>query len=529
MATSSPDPRAEDPFLQRRVTYVLRAVAALLFVFLVYTALEALVEEDWVRFDSTAAHIHAAVMLFLAAAAIYCGRGRRTVREIYLADATGLLATGVMLAVLSSYSHVGYRPEFTMLTGTTIVVVGRSAFVPSTTLRTAVLCGLLAIPIGVLTWTTYVGYVPPTPAGTATEYPGMSPAGVTVYILLWWTASSVLASSVSRVIYGLRREVDRARRVGQYALEDKIGEGGMGQVYRASHAMLRRPTAIKLLSGAGEEQLRRFEREVQLTASLTHPNTIAVFDYGRTPDSVFYYAMEYLDGWNLEELVDAHGPQPAARVIHILRQVCGALAEAHDAGLIHRDIKPANIILCERGGVSDVAKVLDFGLVKALESNEADVAETSTNAVMGTPLYMSPEAIAKPEEVDARSDLYALGAVGYFMLTGHPVFVGDTVVEVCGHHLHSEPKPVSEWVQDAPADLEAVLRRCLEKKRGDRPRDATELAAALAACGAAEAWTSTASKAWWKEHGSARKGAAPERTSVRDTVAVSLAERMGSS
>ena len=219
-------------------------------------------------------------------------------------------------------------------------------------------------------------------------------------------------------------------------------------VYRARHALLRRPTAVKLLQPdkAGVENLLRFEREVQLTATLSHPSTVVIFDYGRTPEGVFYYAMEYLDGLDLERLVRVDGPQPAGRIIHILAQVCGALAEAHDAGLIHRDVKPANIILTERGGMPDIPKVVDFGLVKQFATlGSADTATTvvgvtAANTIVGTPLYLSPEAITG-RDLDGRSDLYALGAVGYYLLTGEPVFSATSIVEVSAHHLHSVPVP----------------------------------------------------------------------------------------
>ena len=196
---------------------------------------------------------------------------------------------------------------------------------------------------------------------------------MTLNVATWCAVTIAIATVGSRVIFGLRTEAARVKRLGQYTLEHKIGAGGMGVVYRASHAMLRRPTAIKLLppERAGEASLVRFEREVQMTAQLSHPNTVAIYDYGRTPEGVFYYAMEFLDGINLEDLVRTHGPQPAGRVVAILDQVCGALNEAHGSGLVHRDIKPANIILTERGGEPDVAKVVDFGLVKPLVADES--------------------------------------------------------------------------------------------------------------------------------------------------------------
>ena len=315
--------------------------------------------------------------------------------------------------------------------------------------------------------------------------------------------------------YRLRRRVRDARRtaerLGRYTLEARIGEGGMGEVYRAQHAMLRRPTAVKVLrrDRLSEEAVKRFEREVQLTSELTHPNTIAIYDFGRTIQGDFYYAMEYLDGISLDALVDKHGPQPEGRVIHLLGQICGSLSEAHDVGLIHRDIKPANIILCRRGGMADFVKVLDFGLVKQI-GVEANADTTSTRTVTGTPLYMSPDLIQSPI-VDARSDLYQVGLVGYYLLTGTKPFRAETVVEVCAHHLSTPPEPPSQRLgKPVSPDLEAILLRCLDKQPEERPRDAHSLASELLACREAGRWTSAAAQAWWAEFGPPAHTAEPE-------------------
>jgi serine/threonine-protein kinase len=320
-----------------------------------------------------------------------------------------------------------------------------------------------------------------------------------------WLMMTLLATGASRVIYGLRREAREALRLGQYVLEEKLGEGGMGMVYRASHAMLRRPTAVKLLrqERTGEASLARFEREVQLTARLTHPHTVTVFDYGRSDDGVFYYAMELLDGASLESVVAEAKTLPPERVAHVLYHVADALAEAHEIGLIHRDIKPANIILCRQGGRHDFPKVVDFGLVKDLEGG-AGVSLTQADVITGTPLYLSPEAITAPETVGARSDLYSLGAVGYFMLTGEHVFTGKTLVEVCSHHLHTAPVPPSTRVaRPVPGDLESVVLDCLAKDPAARPGSAAELCRRLEACDCLGRWTNDDAQAWWTEHGPA--------------------------
>lgn len=336
-----------------------------------------------------------------------------------------------------------------------------------------------------------------------------------VYILrsAFWVLMTLLVISaiviflamlfIARQQRSLQQATLAAKQLGQYALEEKLGAGGMGTVYKAKHAMLRRPTAVKLLNveQMSESAIARFEREVQLTSSLTHPNTVSVFDYGRTPDGIFYYAMEYLDGLNLEDVVKRFGPIPESRLVYILKQACGALAEAHSAGMVHRDIKPANIFLTCRGGVHDFVKVLDFGLVKSLDvADQANL--TNPNTVTGTPYYLSPEAVSHPDQVDARADVYALAAVGYFMLTGTPVFSGSTVVDICMKHMKNTPEPPSVRMgKPVSKSLEALMLRCLAKVPDDRPKDAANLFQELEACVIQGRWTAADATAWWAGHG----------------------------
>jgi tRNA A-37 threonylcarbamoyl transferase component Bud32 len=298
--------------------------------------------------------------------------------------------------------------------------------------------------------------------------------------------------------------VSEALQLGQYTLEAKLGQGGMGAVYRARHAMLRRPTAVKLLRSefaADKSALARFEREVQLTSQLTSSNTIEIFDYGRTSDDVFYYAMEYIEGVDLQDLIDRYGPMSPGRVIYVLTQACGSLHEAHTRDLVHRDIKPSNIMLCQRGVDFDVVKVLDFGLVKDVKAGQ-DVAITVADdaSVTGTPLYISPEAI-RNEVLDGRADIYALGAVGYFLLTGRIVFEATSPMVALAMHLQEEPTRPSELLDGIPEDLEVVILGCLAKDRDMRPDDAQQLAEMLTACRSAGDWDNATACRWWQEHG----------------------------
>jgi eukaryotic-like serine/threonine-protein kinase len=490
----SPSDSADELLLQERLRFFGGLTAAIAVGF--YAVGQAMAEIGWDRQLTRAGHAAMwALVVLLGGTWLYCRGRRRPERALRALDALLMLALGLLVIVGPARSVP--EPDvrgLVMLLEVNLVLYTRSIFVPSSARRTLAMSTIAAVPLVVYS--------------VLHDNPRFA-----VWKMTWLLAAITVATAGSAVIYGLRREVRHARQLGQYTLEEKLGEGGMGVVYRARHAMLRRPTAVKLLKPErmGEAGLRRFEREVQLTASLSHPNTVTVFDYGRTPDGVFYYAMEYLEGLGLDQLVETDGPQPPARVAHVLRQVLESLAEAHGVGLVHRDVKPGNVILCERGGVSDVAKVVDFGLVKDLEA-EGGMSHDGT--LVGTPLYLAPEAIRSPA-ADARADLYSVGAVAYFLLTGQHVFEGRNFVEICGHHLHTPPTPPSARLgRPLPAALEAWVLACLEKDPRRRPRSALEAASRLEACGLNGGWSADEARAWWAARGRAlaaslRAGAPP--------------------
>ena len=438
---------------------------------------------------------------------------RRTlsVWALYGLDVVYAVGIGSAFAI-SALLAKDLRPAgYTTLMYAAFTVFMRAIVVPSSGRRTAIMSTAVFVPVWI------AGIVLATE--TVQELP--SPAFI-VGALVLGIVPILLATVGSDIIYGLRRQVSEAMQLGQYTLERKIGEGGNGAVYRAHHALLRRPTAIKLLlpDKVGADNVDRFEREVQHMSQLTHPNTVAVFDYGRSPDGVFYYAMEYLGGIDLEHLVRRFGPQPEGRVIHILIQVCGALHEAHTAKLIHRDIKPANIILCERGTVLDVAKVVDFGLVKEITRDST----ASTQVILGTPAYVAPEAVTDPDRITHAVDLYALGAVGYFLITGSRLFEGKTAVDVCIQHVTQPPRPPSQLAPVSPA-FEAIVLRCLAKQPADRYPSAAALADALEALPPAGDWSKAAAVVWWDEFraAQARPAATPELPTI--TVTVDLGSR----
>ncbi|WP_406698690.1 serine/threonine-protein kinase [Singulisphaera sp. Ch08] len=319
---------------------------------------------------------------------------------------------------------------------------------------------------------------------------------------------AVGATFGARTISRLRRQVAEARQLGQYRLRQQIGSGGMGEVYLAEHQFLKRPCALKLIrpeAGDDPHTLARFEREVQLTATLSHPNTVEVYDYGRTEDGTYYYVMEYLPGLSLAELVERHGSVPPERAIYLLRQVCLALREAHGVGLIHRDVKPSNIFAARRGGADDVAKLLDFGLVRPAVAVAVAVATPRTSSlsregqILGTPLFMSPEQARGGQELDERSDIYSLGAVAYFLLTGRPPFdVGDDLGVIIAH-ARDPVIPPSQVRAGIPEDVDRVVLRCLAKDPADRFSDAESLERALGECACAGEWDQGRASRWWRE------------------------------
>jgi serine/threonine-protein kinase len=418
-------------------------------------------------------------------------RGKHSEKWLTFIDTAGTLLTCVAYAMMVLYSK-GEGAPLVGVIPTLVTLVTHAVLIPSAPRRTLLLTSVSFLPIIFVTFA----------MGRIVQYLRLNHvlAG-TIYITTWGIATVAIATLTSRIIYGLEQKVREARQLGQYTLAERIGAGGMGVVYRARHAMLRRPTAVKVLppDKMGEQNLRRFEREVQLTSQLTHPNTISIYDYGRTADGLFYYAMEYLDGFTLAELVEVAGPLPGSRVAALMRQVSGSIHEAHTIGLIHRDIKPDNIIVCERGGMCDVVKVLDFGLVKDIRSN--DPALSQVNAIIGTPHYMSPEAITNPSQVGVPSDIYSLGATAYYLLAGRHVFQARTLVEICSHHLMTTPRPPSAVLgHPVSQGIEQLVLACLAKSPAQRPPAASALERAFAAESARDPWTQDAACAWWSEH-----------------------------
>lgn len=334
--------------------------------------------------------------------------------------------------------------------------------------------------------------------------PGLR-SGMPTYLVLkvtFITSMSALAVYGGYSIEVLRQDAHDARRLGQYVLKRLLGKGGMGEVHLARHEYLRRPCAVKLIRAdrAGDAAaLARFEREVQAAAGLTHPNTIQIYDYGHTADGTFYYVMEYVPGITLEDLVAQHGPLPPARAVRILVQICGALREAHGRGLVHRDLKPGNVMLCERGGLHDVAKLLDFGLVSQVVDAPGEPL-TQVGALLGTPAFMSPEQCNADTVITSSSDIYSLGAIAFFLLAGRPPLIGRSTMQMMLAHVYEVPVLVNTLRREIPDALADVVARCLEKSPSDRYPDAKSVERALRSSIEA-VWSDENADEWWRKHG----------------------------
>jgi len=343
--------------------------------------------------------------------------------------------------------------------------------------------------------------------------PAARPDGVEIFFRYGFPYLLVVIQAYvgARVIHKLGTEVMRARELGSYRLEDRLGQGGMGEVWKASHLLLARPAAIKLIrsslagnaAGRSDDMRRRFEREAQVIAQLRSPHTVTLFDFGVTEQGAFYYVMELLDGVDTDTLIRRFGPLPAERVVHILRQMCHSLSEAESCGLVHRDIKPANIFLCRYGEDYDFVKVLDFGIAKVArgEWSGGNTAMTMPDVVHGTPAFIAPEQALGGTEVDTRADIYSTGCVAYWLLTGLPVFAAETPIKLLLAHAHAPPEAPSERTElPIPADLDALVLSCLAKDRERRPRSPRELLEQLEKVMLRQAWTDARAREWWSAH-----------------------------
>jgi serine/threonine-protein kinase len=443
-------------------------------------------------------------VLLAAMAVIWRGvlvrRSDLTLSTLHTIDLVYAIGIGTSFAGAALLSPDLKASHYTSVIFACFTVFTRALVVPSSGPRTTFVSAMAFVPIVIASCIM--------PFETKVE---LGPFAFITGCVLIASVTVLLATTGARIIYGLRQQVSEANRLGIYTLVRKITEGGMGSVHEGRHLLLRRRTAIKLLlpDRNRPEDLDRFEREVQEMSKLTHPNTVSVFDYGRDGETV-YYVMEYLgDGIDLERLVKQFGPLDSPRVAHVLAQVCGALQEAHEHGLIHRDVKPGNIMLCERGGLPDVAKVIDYGLVKNFTADDGK----SGQVIQGTAHYIAPEAATAPLAVGPPADIYALGAVGYWVLTGQRMFSGKTSVDVYMQHVTKPVVPPSEAAPEANIDprLEALILRCVSKAPGDRPTTAA-LGAELRVL--AREWGEDDARRWWADY---RVAAATQVGTTTDT------------
>ncbi len=455
--------------------------------------------------------IGVAIAIFASLTIFFLSRKLRNRTQLLLNLGEGykiLIAAIVgFLNHLNSWKNIGYISGWS---GVAVWVIIYTVIVPSTPRRTIVLASIAAL-MDPLMLMLNVGLGNPMPSMQM-----MLPLFVPTLFAV------VTATVASRISCRMGRDVAQARELGSYQLVELLGKGGMGEVWRAEHKLLARPAAIKLIrwdnlaagiinqkgdavSEEAEVVFRRFEREARATAQLESQHTIEIYDFGISTEGSFYYVMELLNGLDLEQLVLRFGAISPARTVHILLQVCDSLAEAHNRGLIHRDIKPANIYVCRQALNYDVVKVLDFGLVKQSMIESDNVKLTADDTLSGTPAYMAPEIIAGMTAIDGRADLYALGCVGYWLLSGKLVFESKNAVQMIIMHASEEPTPLSERAdQPIPTELESVIHACLNKDPAQRPANALELAARLRSVALDEPWTQERAAEWWKSQGESK-------------------------
>ncbi len=440
--------------------------------------------------------IEAAGAMIAAAGAWYVRCGRCSHRTKVDVGVAFMVVHAFGLALLNSW--VAQPTTMRPVSGVSVLILFFGMMAPASPSR--MLVGALVAasmdPLGV--WIAHLRGLP------------VPPALNTVLMFYPNYVCAVLAVVPARILYRLGRRIREARALGSYQLVERLGEGGMGEVWRARHRLLARSAAIKLirpdvLNDSSRDQaavtLGRFEREAQATAALTSPHTIRLFDFGVTEEGTFYYVMELLDGRDLESLVKEFGPLPPARAMHLVQQVCRSLAEAHAIGLIHRDIKPANIYACRMGLEYDFVKVLDFGLVKHERPADVSTLLTGGPLMMGTPAYMAPEAIIGNAALDRRVDVYAVGCVAYFLLTGERVFDATSTMNVLLQHVHEPPTPPSRRTeQHVPREIDDFVMACLNKDPNRRPHSADELLQMAGTYATADGWTQRSAKAWWESH-----------------------------
>jgi eukaryotic-like serine/threonine-protein kinase len=403
----------------------------------------------------------------------------------------------LLVSILSQWAPVPISPRVSWVS---IPILFYPAIVPNTPKKTLVTSLLAASTEPLAFWMSHLRGVPV----------DLNP----VYLLWNFLPTYVCAFLVVipvKIIHNLGQQVKRARELGSYRLEEPLGQGGMGEVFRATHQMLARPAAVKLIRSeilgsstpsAARVITERFRREAEAAASLRSPHTISLYDFGIAQDGTFFLVMELLDGLDLETLVERFGPLPPGRAVYLLRQACESLAEAHARGLVHRDIKPSNIFTCRMGLAVDFVKVLDFGLVKAMGTGDRQsTLLTAADSTTGTPAYIAPEVIRGDRVPDHRVDIYTLGCVGYWLLTGNLVFQAPTAIQMMYQHANATPVPPSQRseLKIAPA-LDRAILACLAKHPEDRPQNASEVSRLLAAAVPQEAWSEEQAHRWWDRH-----------------------------